>query len=138
MPYAFPSLAAYSDLALLALRLVIAGTFLAHGLMKRGTWKAQPSEQMPSGMLRLMRLLSVCEPLGAVAMALGLLAQPAAVGLGLVMGGAIWLKATKWHVPYASSSVNGWEFDLMTLAACLTVLALGAGAWSVDAALLAR
>ena len=130
------SLHGFADWGLLALRLAVGATFLAHGSMKKGMWKMQPSAQMGAGMLSLMRLLSVAEPLGGAAVILGLLTQPAAAGLGLVMVGAIKLKVLKWKAPFASNDKMGWEFDSIILGACLVLLTLGAGALSLDRTLL--
>ncbi len=91
-----------------------------------------PSEQMPAKMINLMRLLSVCEPLGAIAMFSGFLVQPAALGLSLIMLGAIYLKITKWKTPFKAENTTGWEFDLLILAASITLIILGGGAWSLD------
>jgi putative oxidoreductase len=121
------SLHTYADWGLLALRLAVAAIFLAHGTSKFGAWK-QPAK----GLNGMMRLLSLCEPLGAVAIFLGVLTQPAALGLALVMLGAIYFKITKWNIPFSSSEKNAWEFDLLILASCLLLLFTGAGTLSVD------
>ncbi len=83
-----------TDWGLLALRLAIAAIFLVHGMQKRAMWNAQPSEQMPAQMLRIIRILSIAEPLGGLAMVLGFLTQFASVGLGIIMLGAINLKVS--------------------------------------------
>ncbi len=126
MPFLL-SLHQYSDWGLLALRLAVAAIFWAHGTSKFGAWK-QPAK----GMNGMMRLLSICEPLGALAMLLGILTQPAAFGLALVMLGAIYFKITKWNLPFSSSEKSAWEFDLLILASCLLLLFTGAGALSLD------
>lgn len=123
----FLSLHAYTDWGLLALRLAVAAIFLAHGTSKFGAWK-QPAK----GMNGMMRLLSVCEPLGGIAMLFGFLTQPAAIGLGLVMCGAIYFKSQKWGIPFSAADKNAWEFDLLILASCLLILFTGPGAFSLD------
>jgi uncharacterized membrane protein YphA (DoxX/SURF4 family) len=100
--------------------------------MKRGMWKMQPSDRLTPGMLNVMRLLSLAEPLGAAAVILGFLTQYAVIGLGIIMLGAISLKVSKWHVPYASTTVNGWELDTLNLGISAALLVSGAGAMSVD------
>lgn len=125
----FLSLHQYSDVGLLALRLAVAAVFLAHGTSKFGVWK-QPAK----GLNKMMRLLSVAEPLGGIALLFGFLTQPAALGLAFVMGGAIYFKSMVWKVPFSSSEKSAWEFDLLILAACLALLTLGAGSISLDRA----
>ncbi|KAA0206152.1 DoxX family protein [Candidatus Uhrbacteria bacterium] len=121
------SLHQYSDIGLLLLRWVVGMIFLAHGRSKLGSWK-QPAK----GMNGMMRVLSIAEPLGGVAMIFGFLTQPAALGLAFVMGGAIYFKSMVWKVPFSSGEKSAWEFDLLILAACLVLLTMGAGAASLD------
>ncbi len=128
----FTSLMAYSAWGLLALRVSLAATFFAHGKMKMGMWKMQPSEQMPAGMLNTMKFLSVVETLGAIGLLFGALTQLAALGLGVIMVGAIYMKVVKWKSPFASVEKNGWEFDLVLLAGALAVFLAGPGMWAVD------
>jgi uncharacterized membrane protein YphA (DoxX/SURF4 family) len=87
----------FGDWGLLALRLGVGITFLVHGSQKRAMWKMQPSAQMPAGLLSLLRVLSVAEPLGGLATVFGLLTQVAAVGFIVVMLGAIRLKVMQLH-----------------------------------------
>ena len=94
----------YGDLGLLILRLALGAIFLIHGKGKLKMWKASPSEQMPKQMINIMRLLSVCEIAGALAMFAGFLVQPAALGFSLIMLGAINFKITKWKTPFWSQS----------------------------------
>jgi putative oxidoreductase len=111
------SLYNHVDWALLGLRIAVGAIFLAHGISKWPMWKMQPSTEMPKGMLMTMRLLSVVEPLGGAAVLLGVLTQVAAIGLGVIMLGALYLKITKWKTKFTGN--NGWEFDLLLLAANL-------------------
>ena len=83
----FFSLHQFSDFALLALRIALGAVFLTHGLGKRKLWSMQPSAQMPAGMLRNLRILSIAEPAGALGMLVGFLTQLAALGLVIAMLG---------------------------------------------------
>src|SRR6266540_1925346 len=84
----FASLHHFSDVALLVLRLGLGAVFLSHGLGKRKLWSMQPSQQMPAGMLRNLRILSIAEPAGGLGLLVGFLTQHAALGLVIVMLGA--------------------------------------------------
>lgn len=57
----------------MALRLGVGSVFLVHGLKKRAMWKLRPSPQLPTGTLALLRVLSIAEPLGGLAVLGGLL-----------------------------------------------------------------
>lgn len=122
----------WGDVALLALRASLGAVFLSHGMTKWGTWKMQSSEQMGGGMLNMMRFLSIVEPLGGIAVILGLFTQFAAMGFALVMLGAIWMKIRAWKMPFTTTTATGWEFDLMNLTASLLLVTAGAGMYSLD------
>ncbi len=128
----FASLHQYNDIALLALRLALGSIFLAHGLSKRPMWKAQPSEQLPQSMLNILRLLSVCEPLGAIAVFAGFLTQLAVVGLAIIMSGAMFLKITKYKAPFITVMKPGWGYDFTLFMICISLLITGAGAIALD------
>ena len=123
-----------SDWALLVLRLGLGIVFLVHGLQKRAMWKMQPSAQMPAGLLTILRVLSIAEPLSGLAMIGGLLTQVAAVGQAVVMLSAIRLKAGQMKKSFTGD--GGWELDFIILAAALAMIVLGAGRFSLDRALL--
>lgn len=122
----------YSDWGLLALRLAVGAIFLIHGQAKWKMWKTQPNEQMKSSMLLLMRLLSIAEPLGGIALVAGVWTKAAALGLGIVMIGALYFKLIVWKSPFTSQSTTGWELDLILLAANLMFLTNGPGVYSLD------
>ena len=119
--------------ALLALRLAVGVIFLVHGVQKQSMWKMQPSAQLPASMIKLLRFLSIVEPLGGLAMIAGFLTRPAAIGLAIIMVGAINLKARKMHRGFTGD--GGWELDFIVLGANVALLLAGAGAWSLDSVL---
>src|SRR6266581_7978486 len=123
-----------SDWALLALRLGVGIIFLVHGRQKLRMWKMQPSAQMPAGLLSLLKVLSIAEPLSGLAMIGGLLTQVAAAGQAVVMLGAIRLKAGQMKKSFTGD--GGWELDFIILAAAIAVLLLGAGRFALDRVLL--
>jgi len=122
------------DWALLVLRLGLGIIFLVHGRQKLRMWKMQPSAQMPAGLLSLLKVLSIAEPLSGLAMIGGLLTQVAAAGQAVVMLGAIRLKAGQMKKGFGGS--DGWEFEFVILVAAVALLFLGAGRISLDRVLL--
>jgi putative oxidoreductase len=122
----------FRDVALLVLRIGLGTIFLTHGLAKRGTWKLQASQQMPAAMLRTLRLLSIAEPLGAVAVLLGLFTQIAALGLVLVMLGALELLIGKMNRPFTTPTGAGWEFEFLLLLVALSLVMTGGGRYALD------
>lgn len=112
----------YGDAGILILRLAIAAIFFAHGPKK-----------LSGNMGGFMTFIGVAETLGAAAMLAGFLTQWAALGLAIIMLGAIYKKAFVWNVPFASAEKAAWEFDTMILAACIALMTLGSGAYGVDA-----
>jgi putative oxidoreductase len=130
----FAQLHTLTDWGLLVLRVGVGVTFLVHGIQKRAMWKMQPSAQMPAGLLTILRLLSIAEPLGGVAAITGLITQLAAAGFVIVMLGAINLKARQLHKGFTGD--GGWELDLVLLSGAIALVILGAGRISLDRVLL--
>ncbi|MFQ6608230.1 MAG: DoxX family protein [Fidelibacterota bacterium] len=126
------SLQEYGDWGLFILRLSIGIIFIYHGKMKWSMWKMEPSEQMPAQMLSLMKFLSIVEPLGGLALITGFLTQVAAVGLGVIMLGAINTKIKMMKVKFFMQDNTGWEFDFVLLFGCITLLLTGAGKIALD------
>ena len=128
----FASLHRFSDVALLLLRLALGTVFLVHGLPKRHLWKAQPSPQMPAGMLRNLRILSIAEPAGALGLIFGFLTQLAALGLCVSMLGALQFLITKVHRKFKETHAPGWEFEFMLLVIAISLAVLGGGKYALD------
>ncbi|MFI5401289.1 MAG: DoxX family protein [SAR324 cluster bacterium] len=128
----FASLHASQDWGLLVLRLVVAATFLAHGRSKWAMWKQKPSDKMPASLLNILRLLSICEPLGGAALILGFLTQLAAFGLAIIMLGALNLKVRTMKSPYMVGDKAGWEFELLIFGGAFALIFTGAGAIALD------
>lgn len=131
MPF-FSYLHSFGDIGILGLRFAVGAVFLVHGLQKKAMWKMQPNEQLKKPMLNVLRLLSVCEPLGAIAMFTGFLTQLASLGLGIIMLGAMHLKARVMKKKFSEGGVVGWEFDFILFGACFALYFLGAGRFALD------
>src|SRR5467141_4846244 len=128
----FTSLHQFSDFALLILRLALGTVFLFHGLPKRGLWSAQPSDHMPAGLLTRLRILSIAEPAGALGLIFGFLTQLAALGLVIVMLGAIQFLTSKVHRKFKEEYAPGWEFEFMLMMVALALAILGGGKFALD------
>ena len=83
-------------------------------------------------MLLTTRLLSIAEPLGATALLLGFLTRWAAVGLIIIMLGAIYVSQFDYGIGFVTSTGPGWNFPLLVLAVCFILAAFGPGKWSID------
>ncbi len=127
-----------SDLALLLLRIGLGTVFLVHGTGKRKLWKVQPSAQLPAGLLRTLRLLSIAEPAGGLAVLVGFLTQLAALGLALVMLGALRFLIVKAHRAFTTDAAAGWEFEFMLLVVAVALALMGGGTFALDRALFGR
>ena len=118
---------AFTDAALLALRLMIAAVFFSSGWnhVKDPAGRAQ-SIGMSKG---FTVFLGIAEMAGSVGVALGVLPQLAALGLILVMLGAIQKKIFVWHTGFWGKGGNGWHYDLIFVVMNLVVIATGGGSW---------
>ena len=115
-----------ADWVLLLVRVSVGATFIAHGITKWATW----NEPTQGGMDLIMKLLGLLEPVMGAATILGLLAPVAAVVLGVVMLGAIYMKMFMFGGTFAGK--GGWEFDLSLLAGNAVLYVFGPGALSMD------
>jgi putative oxidoreductase len=121
----WPGLSAFGDWALLAMRLMVAVIFFSSGLSharkpkERGT-----SVGLPPG---LTVVLGAAEMAGALGVATGVLIQPAAIGLILVMLGAIQKKVFVWKTGFWGEKASGWHYDLMLVAMNLIFVTIGGG-----------
>lgn len=120
------------NLSLLILRLIIAAIFIAGGYGKFPMWSGNPYN-LGSFDLNLTRFLSIAEPLGALALILGLFTRLASTLLALVMAGAIYYCLVVYKLGFFPAGTSGWSFPLCILGGCIILATFGAGGWSVDA-----
>ena len=135
-------LGTYPSWSRLVVRLALGIVFFAHGAQKVFGWfggsglKAtiqafQQYLKIPPGATVAAALL---ECVGGLALIVGLLARPFALGLIVVMLVAV----AKVHWPHGfflatqPGQANGWEYNFVLIAMALAVLLGGAGALSVD------
>ena len=120
-----PGAMLYSDWSLFLLRLMVAVVFGSSGFndLKSPRERAQ-SLGMSVG---FTVFLGVAELAGAMGLVAGVLTQWAALGLILVMLGAICMKVAKWKTGFWGEKSMGWHYDLMFVAMNLVILCTGGG-----------
>jgi putative oxidoreductase len=125
MKIIFPELLQFADVGLLLLRLMVACVFVASGVnhLKDPTARAQSI-----GASRGFTIfLGTAEVLGGAGVALGIFTQLAAIGLMLLMLGAIQKKIFVWKTGFWGGRTYGWHYDLMLLVMNLVILVTGGG-----------
>lgn len=119
----------YSDLALLLMRLLVGVVFISSGWehARNPVVRAQ-SIGMSVG---FTRFLGLAELAGGLGVALGVLTQFAALGLILVMLGAIYKKIAVWRTGFWGKHSDGWHYDLLFVVMCLVIATTGGGRYVV-------
>jgi putative oxidoreductase len=117
--------------ALFFLRIVTATIFYVAAYFKFPFWSHAPEGISPF-MLFTTRLLSIAEPLGATAILLGFLTRWAALGLIIILLGAIYVSQFVYQIGFVMPTSPGWNFALSVLGGCLILAAFGPGTWSTD------
>jgi putative oxidoreductase len=118
---------AFADAAFLLQRLMIAAVFATSGWshLRDPVGRGQ-SIGMSKG---FTAFLGAAELAGALGVAFGVLTQLAALGLILVMLGAIQKKIFVWHTGFWGKGSQGWHYDLIFVLMNLVVIATGGGRW---------
>ncbi len=115
----------FSDLALLLMRLLVGLVFITSGWSHAKDPVARgKSIGMSPG---FTRLIGIAELAGGLGVALGVLTQFAALGLILVMLGAIQKKALVWKTGFWGKHSDGWHYDLLFVLMCVVIATTGGG-----------
>jgi putative oxidoreductase len=122
-----PQLARFTDLALLLLRLMVGVVFITSGY---GHLK-NPAERAKSiGMSKGFTVfLGIAELAGGLGVTFGVLTQFAAIGLILVMFGAIQKKIFVWHTGFWGEKASGWHYDLLFVTMNFVIACTNGGAY---------
>jgi putative oxidoreductase len=122
----FPQLAQFTDIALLLLRLMVSIVFITSGYKHL---KDPATRSKDIGMSKSVTIfLGAAELAGGLGVISGVLAQLAAIGLILVMLGAIQKKIFTWHTGFwGKSGTNGWSYDTMLVVMNLVIVTTGGG-----------
>lgn len=121
------------------LRLIVGSIFIVHGAQKLftiglgniGGMMAQSG--IPMGEV-VGPLVGLTEFFGGIALVLGLFTRLSALGLALVMAGAVFLV----HFPAGFFNPRGFEFPLALLGATIAIALMGPGNISMDRAIKVR
>jgi putative oxidoreductase len=127
------------DIGLVLLRAVVGAVFIAHGAQKLFVFGL---DGLTGGFGQMgIPLASVVAPgvallefFGGMALVVGLLTRPVAAGLALTMLGAMVFV----HLPAGFFLPDGYEFVLTLMGVAVALVVMGAGAYSVDAAIAGR
>lgn len=123
----FPQLTHFTDLALLLLRLMVAAIFVTSG-WSHTTKSGERSQSI--GMSKGFTLfLGLAELAGGLGIAAGVFTQLAAVGLILIMLGAIQKKIFIWHTGFWGEKAYGWHYDLMLILMNLVIMTTNGGGY---------
>ena len=120
-----PGLEHYTDWSLLLLRLMVALVFGTSGF---GHLKAPRQRAESIGMsVGFTVFLGLAEVAAALGLAAGVLTQWAALGLILIMIGAIAKKIFVWKTGFWGEKASGWHYDLLFIVMNLVILCSGGG-----------
>ena len=121
----FPQLLQFSDVALVCLRLMVAVVFFDSGRRHASdpVGRGESIGLSPT----VTRVLGWAQMVAALGVALGVFTQVAALGLILIMLGAIQKKLFVWHTGFWGNKTYGWHYDLLFVVALLVILTTGGG-----------
>lgn len=120
-----PQLTHFADLSLLLMRLMVAAVFVTSGWshVKDPQGRAASIGMSPG----FTALIGTAELAGGMGVAFGVLTQLAAIGLVLVMLGAIQKKIFVWRTGFWGDKNSGWHYDLMLVVMNLVIACTGGG-----------
>jgi putative oxidoreductase len=121
---------ALEQIALLALRALAGLVFVWSGFgHSRDPEESSKDLGMPKP---LVLLVGIVELLAGLGIAGGLLTRLSALGLMVVMLGAMHRKAFVWHSGFWGKNAMGWHYDLLFFLIALLVFGSNGGQWTID------
>lgn len=121
----FPQLARFADLGFLLLRLMVACVFITSGWSH--LTKAEERSKSIGMSKAFTMFLGLAEVLASLGLIFGVLTQLAAIGLILIMLGAIQRKIFVWHIGFWGEKAEGWHYDLILIVMNLVIFLTGGG-----------
>lgn len=123
----FPQLTQFADFGFLLLRLMVGIVFITSGW---NDLKNPEARAKNIGMSQGFTIfLGAAEVAGSLGVIFGVLTQPAALGLILIMLGAIQRKIFVWHTGFWGEKTYGWHYDLMLVVMNLIIIFTNGGRW---------
>ncbi len=125
----FPQLTQFADFGILLLRLMVGVVFITSG------WNHLRDPEARSKSIGLNKNLTILvgagEVLGSLGVTFGVLTQLAALGLILIMLGAIYKKIFVWHTGFWGQKAYGWHYDLTFIAMNLVIIFTNGGRFAL-------
>lgn len=122
-----PQLAQFAGVALLLMRLMVALIFGSSGV---GHLRDPQGRAKSIGMsVPFTVFLGAAEVAGSLGVAFGVLTQWAALGLIMVMLGAISMKALVWKTGFWGEKNSGWSYEVMLITTLLVIACFDGGRW---------
>jgi len=122
-----PQLARFADFGFLLLRLMVGIVFITSGW---GHVKDPEGRGKSIGMGKGFTLfLGSAEVAASLGVMFGVLTQLSALGLILIMLGAIQKKIVVWHTGFWGEKNSGWHYDLVFVVMSLVIVLTAGGRW---------
>ena len=127
--FTIPGAMVFEDWSLLLLRLVVALVFGTSGF---NHLKHSKERAASIGMsVPFTVFLGAAESAGAIGVATGIMAQWAAIGLILLMLGAIYKKIAEWKTGFWGEKSIGWHYEVLMITMNLVIVTMGPGKLSL-------
>jgi putative oxidoreductase len=129
MMFAIPGAMALAVLSLLVLRVVAALVFGTSGYshVRRPAERAKSIEMSVGFTI----FLGTAELAGSIALVAGFMAQWAALGMIVIMLGAIYKKVVNWKTGFWGEKSMGWHYEVLMIAMLLVIVTMGPGRYSL-------
>ena len=123
----FPQLTQFADFGFLLLRLMVGIVFITSG------WNHLKDPEARAKSIGVSKgftiFLGAAEVAGSLGVTFGVLTQLAALGLILIMLGAIQKKIFVWHTGFWGGKTFGWHYELMLIVMNLVIIFTNGGRW---------